>query len=326
MNDACENQRKIINKLIYQIENLNCNYIIQQTGDGKEHLVRYDISEAWKDYLFVLNGILYRWDNCFGLLLQIKDEIKKLSKSFSEDMIMCNWPTCDKLSYEFENLIVSFNKINENPMIMNLSQVMSPYDSKKLKDNCYKDDSLKGLFWKINLLRNRSAHSTPGYYSDESNEAQRYMSISSRVFNIEIKEGKLYLKTTLINLDKNEYVRKIIQDVKIDKKFGKKNSQKPIMDLIFSKGPKEKNMKNHNMSFISNLGFFDLNEDFIILSLQMFNYIETQLQIIKKEFEEKITKWTKKFLKRLISECPLTDFSENGNVTERELQLDNYLE
>ena len=33
-----------------------------------------------------------------------------------------------------------------------------------------------------------------------------------------------------------------------------------------------------------------------------------------------------KFLNRLISECPLTDFSENGNVTERELQLDKYLE
>lgn len=33
-----------------------------------------------------------------------------------------------------------------------------------------------------------------------------------------------------------------------------------------------------------------------------------------------------KFLKRLISECPLTDFSQNGNVTERELLLDKYLE
>ncbi len=33
-----------------------------------------------------------------------------------------------------------------------------------------------------------------------------------------------------------------------------------------------------------------------------------------------------KFLKSLISECPLTDFSQNGNVTERELQLDEYLE
>ena len=32
-----------------------------------------------------------------------------------------------------------------------------------------------------------------------------------------------------------------------------------------------------------------------------------------------------KFLKRLISECPLTDFSVNGNVAERQLQFDEYL-
>lgn len=33
-----------------------------------------------------------------------------------------------------------------------------------------------------------------------------------------------------------------------------------------------------------------------------------------------------KFLKRLIAECPLTDFLENGNVNEHFLQLDEYLE
>lgn len=33
-----------------------------------------------------------------------------------------------------------------------------------------------------------------------------------------------------------------------------------------------------------------------------------------------------KFLKLLISECSLTDFSQNGNVIERQLQLDKYLE
>lgn len=33
-----------------------------------------------------------------------------------------------------------------------------------------------------------------------------------------------------------------------------------------------------------------------------------------------------KFLKCLIEKCPLTDFSQNGNVTERELQLDKHLE
>ena len=285
MIEVCKNKRNGLNNLIHEIEILSCNYLLKQNGDGKEHLVTYDILEAWKDYLFVLNGILYRWDNCFRLLLEIIDEIKKLSNSFEQEFIMCSHPTCDKLSYEFENLIVSFPKLNENPTIENLSQVMSEINSKKLRDNCFKDDNHTNLFWKINFLRNRSAHATPGYYSDESTEAQRYMALSSRIFNIEIKNKKLYLKTTLINIDKNEYVRRTIQDFKIDKRFGKKNSQKPIMDLLFSKGPKEKGMKNSNMAFISNLGFFDLNEDFLILSLQMFDYIETQLKIIKNEFE-----------------------------------------
>lgn len=285
MIEVCKNKRNEFKTLIHEIEILSCNYLLKQNNDGKEHFVKYDLEHAWKDYQFVLNGILYRWDNCFSLLLQIIEEIKKLSNSFEQEFIMCSHPTCDKLSYEFENLIVSFPKLNENPTIENLSQVMSEINSKKLRDNCFKDDNLTDLFWKINFLRNRSAHSTPGYYSDESTEAQRYMALSSKIFNIEIKNKKLYLKTTLINIDKNEYVRRTIQDFKIDKRFGKKNSQKPIMDLLFFKGPKEKRMKTFNMAFISNLGFFDLNDDFLILSLQMFDYIETQLKNIKNEFE-----------------------------------------
>lgn len=34
----------------------------------------------------------------------------------------------------------------------------------------------------------------------------------------------------------------------------------------------------------------------------------------------------KKFLKRYIEECPLTDFTDNGNVNEHLQQLDEYLE
>ena len=34
----------------------------------------------------------------------------------------------------------------------------------------------------------------------------------------------------------------------------------------------------------------------------------------------------KKFLKQFIEDCPLTDFTETGNATERQLQLDEYLE
>lgn len=48
-------------------------------------------------------------------------------------MIMSRCPICDKLSYEFENLIVSFPKLNEEPIIINLTRVMSEENQKKIK-------------------------------------------------------------------------------------------------------------------------------------------------------------------------------------------------
>lgn len=281
----CINLRSEISRIIKELEILSVQYTIKQNGIGEEHLAKYDISEALKDYLFVLKGILYRWDNCFELLLQVKDEIKKISNSFNEDMIMCGSSTCDKLSYEFENLIVSFSKLNEEPTIINLTRVMSKENQKKLKDNCFNKEDIDGLYWQLNLLRNRFAHSTPGYYSSNTTVAQRYMAISSRIFNIEVKNTQLYLKTTLINLSKNDYIKTVIKEVIIEKKYGEDESKRSIMDLLFSTKPYGKNKNKPTMVFINNLGFFDLNEDFLILSLQMFEYIINQLNCIKSEFE-----------------------------------------
>ena len=281
----CINLRSEISRIIKELEILSVQYTIKQNGIGEEQLAKYDISEAWKDYLFVLKGILYRWDNCFELLLQVKDEIKKISNSFNEDMIICGSSTCDKLSYEFENLIVSFSKLNEEPTIINLTRVMSKENQKKLKDNCFNKEDIDGLYWQLNLLRNRFAHSTPGYYSSNTTVAQRYMAISSRIFNIEVKNTQLYLKTTLINLSKNDYIKTVIKEVIIEKKYGEDESKRPIMDLLFSIKPCGKNKNIPIMVFINNLGFFDLNEDFLILSLQLFEYIINQLNCIKSEFE-----------------------------------------
>ena len=114
------------------------------------------------------------------------------------------------------------------------------------------------------------------------------LNVDTIIIHVEIKDKNLFLKTSLINLSKNDYIKKIIKEVIIEKKFGEEESEKPIMDLLFSTKPRGKNKKNPTMVFINNLGFFDLNGDFLILSLQMFDYIKTQLEIIKSEFEDSI--------------------------------------
>ena len=60
MIEVCKNKRNEFKTLIHEIEILSCNYLLKQNNDGKEHFVKYDLEHAWKDYQFVLNGILYR--------------------------------------------------------------------------------------------------------------------------------------------------------------------------------------------------------------------------------------------------------------------------
>ena len=137
----------------------------------------------------------------------------------------------------------------------------------------------------MNLLRNRFAHSTPGYYSTDTEYAQRYLAISSKILPISIKNNEIILNTTLINLTKNEYIQNVIQDVIIDKKYGEEESKKNIMELLFATKPSGKSKNKPYMTYIDNLGNFDLNKDFLELSLQLFEYIDNQLNIIQNEFE-----------------------------------------
>ena len=57
------------------------------------------------------------------------------------------------------------------------------------------------------------------------------------------------------------------------------------MELLFNKKPYGKRKNNPQMLFISNLEFFDLNSDFLILLLKIFDYIKNQLEIIKRELD-----------------------------------------
>ena len=110
-----------------------------------------------------MNGILYRWDNCYKYLIELLNEITKLFPELrADDIQICGVPACDKLSYEFENFLVAFPRLNGEPLMTNLSRTMSKVNAEQLKSNCFKKNDVNGLFWEINLLRNRFAHSTPG--------------------------------------------------------------------------------------------------------------------------------------------------------------------
>lgn len=268
--NKCKEELNKINKSIEIIELKRINKLLKESGEEK--LVKYDISCVWQEYLFYLKGMLYRWNNCFLKLNQIIKEYNK------DGMFFGNNPIGDELSYEFENVLISFNKLYEDPLLIEIERHIPNADKKILRSVCPKKNDENGLYWEVNLLRNRAAHGIKGFYTEHDDFAARYMSISSEIRCIEVKEGEIKIITKLLSYRKNIHIREVVRKKIID--AGQKT---PLLNLIFeSDVPKGKGKKNPQLLFMSNVAYFDLNNEFLELSMDFFKYIETQLELFER--------------------------------------------
>lgn len=275
----CLNKRS---RLLDLIEKINSEIIKKKTRNaGKEIIVTQSIDMVWEEYLYILNGILYRWDNCNSLINEIKEFLKLLDRKDDERKAFATPPrdVADKLSYEFESLLVSFSKLNEEPLIIEIARHINKENEQKLRKNCYKKNDSNGLYWELNVLRNRVAHSTPGYYTIHNDMAARYMSISSRISMIEMNNSDCVFKTGLLSYRYNSIIRQVVQEHIIDN-----HSDKPIMELLFPNSkPKGKGKNNPVVLFMGNVAFFDLNNEFYELSSDLFDYMINQVEIFDEE-------------------------------------------
>lgn len=278
MIEKCTSTRSKIQANIDSINNRIMQKKIAQAG--VEIKAAYNLDEVWSDYLYVLNGILYRWDKCILKLKEILEMLEEFTiASEAEGQIFIGaFQQCNELSYEFENLLVSFAKLYEEPLLVEVSRHLSKTEQQKFRKCCPQRDDENGLFWEMNLLRNRAAHSTPGFYTMHQNYSARYMSISSKIRGIEYMEGKFVFVTQLLSLRKNDYIKGVIR-----KQIIEEESNIPLLELLFeSNTPKGKGKKNPQVLFMSNVSFFDLNEEFLELTLDMFKLIENQIDIFER--------------------------------------------
>lgn len=273
MIDECKTMRKSIQD---SIEKIQQRILEKQALDaGVEKIVVYDVNEVWNDYRFILQGVLYRWDSCFSKLNIVLDSIPpELLKNEDPCFIFSN-VLCDDLSYEFENLVVSFPKLYEADLINEINRHISTEEKMLLEKNVPKKNDEKGLYWELNLLRNRAAHSTPGFYTEHESRAARYLSMSSRIRGIDYKNGTIKLPTCLFSLRNTVYIQEVIKKQIIDGK-----SEEPLLKLLFeTTKPKGKGKGMPQMLYIANVQYFDMNEEFLQLSMDMFRFIETQIGV-----------------------------------------------
>lgn len=242
-----------------------------------EKVVVYDHTSAWESYSFVLRKVLYRMNSVSEALISIIDEINSIPFFDGDNIAVPFDRKYEYLFYDFEDMIVSFSKAYEGEYIEDIVRCFNKSCKQEFDNNRPRRDDINGLFWKINLLRNRVAHSTGGRYLNKDGRASRFTDFLSQAKMITIKNDSIEMECSLIDIDKNPEIKRIIKEFLIDKKYGEGYCYNNIFDLIFpEKSPKGHNKKSPNV-VLPVIGRFDYYTSFITLSKQMLDYLDNQI-------------------------------------------------
>ena len=274
---------KLISKLSKKIGHID--YLVFQERSlfiDAERKVYYDIFLAWEDYKFNLEEMLYHWNNCIVGLDKIIDTVNECHVDNIKEKTYISVDT-NCLSFEFEGFVIATKKLNESAIFDGLIGVLSPINRKKCELAKYNKKDAGGLYWKIELLRSRSAHSTGGKYLKYEDLPARYITMDARVRMANIEGDILHLPTLLINLEKSEYVKQVIQE-KILNNHSTKDKDNVFNYLFNTKKEKGDSM----LLFPYDFPEFDLNEDFLKLSKEILEYTINMIDIITDDMENRI--------------------------------------
>lgn len=244
-----------------------------------EKIVVYDHTLAWETYSFILRKVLYRMRCVLEALISIIDDVKNIKLIDDGDVFVPVYPQYEPLFYDFEDMLVSFLKAYEGEYIEDVIRCFNKSCKDEFNNNLPRRNDVDGLFWKINILRNRVAHSTGGRYLNKDSKASRFTDFSSQAKMIRVNSESIAMECSLVDIDKNPEIKQVIKDVLIEKKCGEGCSYNNIFDLLFpDRSPKGHNKKHPNM-VLPIIGCFNYFSSFISLSNQMLDYIDNQILV-----------------------------------------------
>jgi hypothetical protein len=267
---------KYSNRLKIQLELRFLPSMENNLKDLEERFAVYDIHRLFDDYSYLINRILYHLDNYIKEIDILFDFVEKLNCqcqiSFPENKM--------NIAFEFESFISSANKILEQPVIMDILSFLTPSLQKEFPSQLIKRENVDGFYWRMNILRNRVVHPDEPKYENRDNYAYRYYGFSSKPLPINITFENIMIQCTLIDLNDNPWIKKIIHDHII---IGK--SKENIFDIL----QKEKSSKGHGkreprmLFYGNNIKLFDYNRSFLSIAQDILKYIDCTNNILMKQ-------------------------------------------
>lgn len=246
--------------------------MMKETPIGKEIRVRYDINEVWDEFVYKENKILFfirKHFECMISSLEHYEHIMKENVSFPID------ENIEQAFYYFDSFIAFFSTLLEGEQ----REILCRYLDKNKIDNFFPKRNEIGLFWEIYMLRNRIIHFTKARYDADKTECVRFQDFSSKARMVVIDSNEnIHIESTLIDINKSNYIQKIIKKCINDKNS---NPFELLFPNISAKG------YGKNKPFLSSI-VNDIWFDYIISGVSLIERIQNVLNSINNLFFEKI--------------------------------------
>ena len=165
----------------------------------------------------------------------------------SEETFVATTHILDEAIYNFDAFVLAASALLEGEGV----GYMAAYLRKTPIANFYPKKHEIGLYWQLNLLRNRIIHHTGGRY-ENGEVCQRYSDFSSKINGIRLKDGNIKLECTQIDVYRSPEVQKEIIRILIT------GDESNVFDCLFpEKSGKGHGKKNPGLLYPGVVLYFD---------------------------------------------------------------------
>ena len=221
------------------------NKVISENGIN-EIQVQYDNVE-------IINNFLYNEKKTLFFISLLLNTYIKMLKDYKDylnkrNIILPTNQHCDELTYYFDSFISSFSTIIEPEQ----KNALEYFLDKKELNKFYPTRNKYGIYWQINIIRNRILHFPTKRYDYTKKECFCYEPFSSRIKAIKTDlEGNISIPSSLLDIYSDNSIKNAINLSIKDKKI---NPFDILFPNISAKGYSKK--KPFVLHIINNI-FFD---------------------------------------------------------------------
>lgn len=248
-------KNKQVNAMWYPLSQVN----FENTEIGIEKLVEYGFSDTWKTVSFDIRRVLYHLERYCRKLIDVVNIVDEFCDTPA--MSISPFQLCKEVAFEFDSLILTFSKLISAENKALIKKYSGKNASKKI-ENIFPNRTDLRLYWRINLLRNRIAHSSIEKYNYNDKTCSKYMDFSSEpIFISSGSDFHISMKCSLIDSEQDHRIGMMIQEEIIDKNDRTTN----VFDLLFPNS----SAKGYNKNKPNVLYFGDISYDYFNSSISL---------------------------------------------------------